>query len=234
MRKIRAVVMLLAGGCAVTATVVLLYRLGTSPAVSHTAHRMFHHRTKLSYPKSVADMLEEKHHMPLNPIYSSPDSMAIVGDRTDRYARLRQEVDAGLPEDPDRSRRRVEELAGHAYAPITAATDHSDQLHPSHTPQYDIHHCPEEPPPNYPFAWNMLELLQHWPPDDPTPRPHVYQSLCVFDYTKDYDKALKYRAAELPFVVVNDPQVHRTVERWNTPGYMETLLGEEPHRCEFS
>jgi len=62
------------------------------------------------------------------------------------------------------------------------------------------------------------------------PRPNVYQGLCVFDYTKDYDKAMAYRNAELPFVVVNDPAVAKTVERWNEPGYLEEMLGEEPHR----
>jgi hypothetical protein len=72
---------------------------------------------------------------------------------------------------------------------------------------YDIHNCPDTPPHGYPFASTLLDILADWPPDDPTPHPLVYQGLRVFDYTKDYQKALTYRAAEVPFVVRNDPQV---------------------------
>lgn len=99
---------------------------------------------------------------------------------------------------------------------------------------YDIYDCPNEPPPGYPYAWNMIDLLNHWPPDDPTPRSNIHQGLCVFDFHTDYQKAMNYRSKELPFVVVNDPSVAKTVERWNEPGYMEAMLGNEMHRCEFS
>ena len=62
----------------------------------------------------------------------------------------------------------------------------------------------------------------------------LYQSLCIFDYTKDYDKAIAYRDASLPFIVVNDPRVAETVARWSLPHYVEDLMGNVPHRTEYS
>jgi len=173
--------------------------------------------------------------LPYNDKYRIPDSMLIVGDRSDRYVQLRQQIDPLFPENPQRSLQRVRELQTHhgfyAPMPMTADSHHSDQLMPL---PYDIYDCPDTPPTGYPFAWNLVQILVNWPPDDATPRPNLYQGLCVFDYTKDYDKAMAYRQAELPFVVINDPQVHQAVERWNAPGYMERMLSDGPHRCEYS
>jgi hypothetical protein len=70
---------------------------------------------------------------------------------------------------------------------------------------------------------------------DEIPDNKIHQGLCVFDYTTEYDKALTYRKAELPFVVVNDPDVARTVERWHIPGYLSQLLGKHvQHRAEYN
>jgi hypothetical protein len=100
---------------------------------------------------------------------------------------------------------------------------------------YDIYNCPDMPPQGYPYDWTLLDVLTHWPPDDPRPRPQVYQGLCVFDFTKEYQKAMNYRENELPFVVRNDPQVQKAVARWNSPNYMQRMLGSEvKHRTEFS
>jgi hypothetical protein len=101
---------------------------------------------------------------------------------------------------------------------------------------YDIYNCPDHPPKNYPFAWNLMEVLNHWGPDEPeVPLDNkIYQGLCVFDYEKDYQKALNYRRHELPFVVKGDPRVQATVRRWNAPGFMERLLGNVHHRAEYS
>jgi hypothetical protein len=151
--------------------------------------------------------------------YTIPDSMSHVGDKSDRYALLRKEYDgkeAKLPLP----------LREHEYKPIT--TDHG------HAIPYDIFNCPEEPPDGYPYGWNLLEILKAWPPDDPHPRPEVYQAFCVFDFEKDQEKARNYREEELPFVVRNDPDVLRTVKRWNDPEYMHRMLGEVRHRAEYS
>ena len=68
-----------------------------------------------------------------------------------------------------------------------------------------------------------MDILNQWPTDDPEPRAQVHQGLCVFDFTKDYDKAINYRNAELPFVIKNDPQVAETVARWNSPGTVNVV-----------
>ena len=57
----------------------------------------------------------------------------------------------------------------------------------------------------------------NWQPDD---IGKIYQGLCVFDYVKDYDKAVTYRIVELPSIVINDPEVAQSVERWNALSYL--------------
>lgn len=151
--------------------------------------------------------------------YTIPGAMKHVGDKSDRYALLRKEYDAKEMDLPLPAK-------VHEYAPIT--TDHGEAV------PYDIFNCPDEPPEGYPYAWNLLEILKAWPPDDPNPRPQVYQGLCVFDFEKDQEKALAYREEELPFVVRNDPEVLRTVQRWNDPEYMHRMLEGVRHRAEYS
>lgn len=176
--------------------------------------------------------------LPWNTKYIVPGSMAVVGDRSDAYIELRQKIDAVLPLDAGRSLGAVQELLTtntYAAAQLQPASQ-DDAHHNSDQVPYDIHDCPATPPQGYPFAWNMLQVLDNWGPDDTNPPASglVYQGLCVFDYQTDYDKALTYRNAELPFVVVNDPAVAATVERWNRPGYMPSLMGGEMHRTEYS
>tara|TARA_B110001450_G_scaffold220215_1_gene215586 strand:+ start:269 stop:1324 length:1056 start_codon:yes stop_codon:yes gene_type:complete len=82
-----------------------------------------------------------------------------------------------------------------------------------------------------------MEILEHWEPENttiPTDQT-LYQGLCIFDYHNDYAKALNYRQHEVPFIVINDPQVHDTVQRWNEPGYMDRMLGDvHSYRVEHS
>jgi len=110
---------------------------------------------------------------------------------------------------------------------------------------YNIRDCPLDPPPNYPYSWNVIQVLENWGPDDtelplqPLPedkqseqqpiKSSIYQSLCIFDWNKeeDQDKAENYRQLELPFVVQHFPETTKAAERWMTPGYMESLLGDE-------
>jgi hypothetical protein len=108
---------------------------------------------------------------------------------------------------------------------------------------YDVYNCPDTPPKGYPFQWNLVhEILHDWPVNDYASgipaNNTIYNGLCIFDYSKDYDKALRYRRAEQPFVVDNDPQVARTVERWATvPNYLSRLLGDADkvlHRAEYN
>ena len=154
----------------------------------------------------------------------SPDSMKGIGDNTKRYYELRQKIDETLPLDMERTKRRVhEELRVNTYEPIKP-----DEL------PYTVSNCPLYPPEGYPYAWPVIDIVQNWPPDDATPRPKIYQGICVFDYETELEKAKIYREAEVPFVVRDDPQVLRTAERWNHPGYMLDLMSDTPHRTEYS
>jgi hypothetical protein len=154
--------------------------------------------------------------------YKIPDALADVGDKSRAYAFLRQEIDDVLPPNAQRSLTAVSALHKRTYKAF------------ENDGGYDVYHCPEEPPDGYPFAWPILDVLDHWPPDDPTPHLDVHQGLCVFDFQTDYDKVMTYRNAEVPYVVRNDPEVARSVERWNYPGYMERLMSNVPHRTEYS
>lgn len=158
------------------------------------------------------------------PFYHIPGSMKRIGDKSVQYQLLRQLYDAMLPKDDDRSLSFTKSLHKNTYSPIRIPEES----------YYDIYDCPYEPPEGYPYAWNTLDLLKHWPPDDTTPRSEIHQGWCVFDYATEYDKAMHYRDQELPFVVRGDPQVAASVERWNAPGYMEQLMNTVPHRAEYS
>ncbi|KAL7565884.1 hypothetical protein ACA910_021474 [Epithemia clementina (nom. ined.)] len=154
--------------------------------------------------------------------------METLGDRSNEYATLRKLYDTELlPEHPQRSLDFVKRVT-RPVPPSVLDAQHD----------YDIYHCPYDPPPNYPREWNLVHnVLNDWPADDtniPT-TSGIHQGLCVFDYDKDYDKALHYRQLELPFVVVNDPRVARAAERWHAPGYVEQMVGPNVlHRAEYN
>lgn len=97
---------------------------------------------------------------------------------------------------------------------------------------YDIYNCPSTPPENYPMAWTTVEVLRNWMPHDVTTiapaNRQIYQGLCVFDYTTQYDAALTYRNAELPFIIRNDPNVMSVARRWeDDTEYLHNALGDE-------
>jgi hypothetical protein len=147
-----------------------------------------------------------------------------VGDKSDDYAALRLAYDEEHPDDLVRTRSVVQSLRKHTFEVYE-------------NPQYDIYNCPDDPPPGYPHQWKLLdEILHDWPTNDiaTANKRTIYQGFCVFDYMLDKQKAERYRKAEVPFVVQNDPSVQKTVERWNTPNYVDTLLGDTPHRTEYS
>ena len=105
------------------------------------------------------------------------------------------------------------------------------------TGPYDIYNCSKQPPPNYPYTWNVLDVLDNWNPDDTTlPTTRIYQGLCIFDWRKSehQQKAQRYRELEVPFVVQNHPEIMKTAERWSRPGYLQALIGESPQRNEHS
>ena len=163
--------------------------------------------------------------------YILPDSMKRIGSKARWYADLRQVYDEEiLPKDDERSLTFVteERIRKGTYVQSSQAD----------TP-YDINNCPDHPPENYPIQWPVLDVLTNWPTDDTNvPSLGIYQGICHFDYNTEYDKAMNYRKAELPFVMRNDPQVARTTERWLHPsGYIEKLLmgnEDQMRRAEYS
>ena len=186
-----------------------------------------------AFPSNAAsDEREEADRRRPDPtLYRPHDSMEGIGDFSPRYAKLREYIDQLLPDDPERSQRRVDELKTHTFGLMEMVNDASQ---PQQQPVYDVYNCPDVPPEGYPYQWKLVDMLDRWPTDDPEPRAKVHQGLCVFDYQKDYDKAMAYRNAELPFVTINDPAVLKTVERWSIPGYVESLLGDKPYGCEYT
>lgn len=160
--------------------------------------------------------------------YKHSDYMQNIGDHSLAYSKLRKEYDTLLPfgdeASLERIKRFVQSLRKRKYKNLM-----QDEM------PYDVHNCPFDPPPNYPYAWKVKEVLDNWAPDDATPREYIYQGLCVFDYETEKEKAINYREAELPFVMRDDPRVLRTVERWAQDGYIQRMLGERTrYRTEYS
>lgn len=238
--------LLTAGCCSVSVSIFVLLQLWSVIDWAFSA-------------SSSSAMLQNSHTafsdpIPFNPHYHAPEAHVVVGDRSDRYAILRQTTDRALPDNAERSLEFVKNLRSYSYQarsmkvieqPVVVeqleqqpekehAADTNVSKHSNASASYNVLDCPDTPPPGYPFSWNTLEILDHWPVDDTTPRPTIHQGLCVFDFRTDYEKAMTYRMAEVPFVVENDPSVAKTTERWNTPGYMEQLLGDAEHRTEYS
>ncbi len=108
---------------------------------------------------------------------------------------------------------------------------------------YDVNNCPEEPPESYPIEWSIVDIIDNWNPNDTflasnpdgEVRRGIYQSICRFNHSTEMDKILNYRKAEVPFLIRDDPDVLRVVERWNQPGYLSSILGKDTkHTVEYS
>mmetsp|Transcript_11984 Transcript_11984/g.34643 ORF Transcript_11984/g.34643 Transcript_11984/m.34643 type:complete len:469 (-) Transcript_11984:65-1471(-) len=102
---------------------------------------------------------------------------------------------------------------------------------------YNVYDCPETPPPGYPFAWNVIDVLSNWNPDDTKIPDQIHQGLCSFDWSNpsERDVALTYRKAELPFLIRNHEELWKTAERWSSRKYMLKLLGpDKEYKTEHS
>jgi hypothetical protein len=108
--------------------------------------------------------------------------------------------------------------------------------HTTSNDAYDVDNCPENPPQDYPIEWPILDIISNWNPNNTTldQRPSIYQAICRFHYPTDFHKALKYRLAEVPFILRDDPAILQVVYRWNQPGYLERLLGDTLMETEYS
>jgi hypothetical protein len=102
---------------------------------------------------------------------------------------------------------------------------------------YDIMKCPPQPPEGYPQAWDVVEVLKHWNPDDTDiPSDGIYQGVCYLDWNDPEQRttAETYRQAELPFLMRNHPELWQAAERWASPKYLTKLLGFDKFRNEYS
>ena len=213
-----------------------------------------HHGTvphKEDYPIPMDDEI----YVP-NPtvIREEVEEVITFNDRSPFYAELRKSYESFFPpsrqatageyydSNVERSLRAVEDLQTYTdlqtYLP---KSDHNSSKSSSKNKllYYDIHDCPESPPEGYPVEWNLVhDVLSQWPADDPElpASGKLHQGLCVFDLRDEgnLNKAMNYRNAEVPFVVRGDPQVAQTVERWNAPHYLSSLIGEAPQGAETS
>ena len=216
----------------------------------------YHHRAQ-SHENKDNSLFSSFDDMPFNGLYHLSESHSLVGDRSNEYARLRQKYDKLLPFDKKRSLETVQRIRngqmvnkiklapiiegesyGNHYFDSPAERSNNNQGSDNEKRQvtvYDIHNCPDTPPLGYPYAWPIMTLLDNWSPDETKIIPErIYQGICVFDYEEDYEKAMAYRNQEVPFVIDDDPDVARVVERWSYPGFLEELLGDTPHRTEHS
>lgn len=135
---------------------------------------------------------------------------------TKRQEKVRQEFEQRYPPDMNRTRSFVKSLRSHNPKPVQ-----DEEIH------YDINDCPPDPPIQYPAAWSVVDVLNNWNPINETVPLQIYQGLCVFDYTRDLGKALRYRQAEVPFILVNAPEIWQTAERWNRDDYLSRLIGND-------
>jgi hypothetical protein len=101
---------------------------------------------------------------------------------------------------------------------------------------YDIYNCPHDaPPPDYPYSWNVMNVIQNWNPATTTEPARLHQSLCVFDYDTDFTVAQMYREAEVPFLMRNTPPLLEAAERWNrSPDYLSQLFESHLEKAEHS
>lgn len=152
------------------------------------------------------------------------------------YIDLRETYDAILPDDAGAEARRLTyartEARVRSYKPILL--EDLDTTNGGGGMSYDPLNCPDEPPDGYPHTWNVMDVIGHWSPDDPTPHNEIHQGICVFQYATDIDKIFSYRRAEVPYVVRDDPQVLKTVERWGHADYLKEMLQNKKQMTEHS
>jgi hypothetical protein len=95
---------------------------------------------------------------------------------------------------------------------------------------YTVFNCPETPPRDYPREYPILDVRRK----NKKSKKIIHQGVCVFDFaklstsnvtvTKTRIQIQKYRAAEVPFVVRNDPAVIESAVLWSNIEYLSERL----------
>jgi hypothetical protein len=136
---------------------------------------------------------------------------------------------------PDNAQLRRQWESTHTYRTAPAERVHYPIVT---TLPYDVYHCNKtHPPVDYPIFFAAATVLSHWNVNElPVPTDYHYDSLCVFDWTKDYDAIQVYQRHEVPFVVIHHPEVDKTVQRWQSDDYLTALIDRSgmPQRTEYS
>lgn len=152
--------------------------------------------------------------------------------RSSSYEHIRQLYDRKFPQDTEQDMQRLHDFVDQLRKPKHGLYTVAQRDLP-----YDVDDCPDHPPAGYPIEWPILDLMDHWNPGNISAsfRPDIYQGICRFDFRTELHKALNYRAAELPFILRDDPEVLKVVERWNQPDYLARILGRGfKYRTEYS
>jgi Cupin-like domain len=177
----------------------------------------------------------QKYHKPMHNDKSLPDFNGEDGKRRFMLARMAQNEQAKEikqryelefpPEDTNRIRNYV-------YQNLRRPYEYETQPNMP----YDIYNCPRDGPPvNYPFAWNVMDVLENWNASQTTDPERLFQSICVWDYETDLSVAEIYRNAEVPFLFRNTPSLLQTSERWNrNPEYLTSLYQGLKEKVEHS
>ena len=96
----------------------------------------------------------------------------------------------------------------------------------------DVPHCPDDP--EDPRLFRLLDVLRNWSPNNVSVPPQRYSSLCRLDFRTDYAKALRYRQADVPFVLTHVPALDALVAKWTSPGYLAARLAGQAYRIDVS
>lgn len=122
--------------------------------------------------------------LPPSPIYTIPNSMGHIGDKSDDYARLRKDWDERYPPNsPKRSLAALQELFAtdnslssiyrRLVSPPFQSKPNKDETSLDENAnkdwEYDIYNCPHDPPPGYPREYKTIDILKHWPPNQNLP-----------------------------------------------------------------
>lgn len=94
--------------------------------------------------------------------------------------------------------------------------------------------CPPIPAPDYPKGYPIANLTANWAIDETDIPARHYDSFCHIDFQADYQKALAYRDAEVPFIMYNIPELDAAVKKWSDLDYLNSRLGSKRYRTEAS
>ncbi|KAJ0406285.1 hypothetical protein P43SY_007073 [Pythium insidiosum] len=80
----------------------------------------------------------------------------------------------------------------------------------------------------YPQLFPAGELLRHWPSHDTTAPSETFSSLCRFNISSPYERALArvFHAMEVPFVMYGVPELDAAAARWDD-AYLTQQLGPD-------